>query len=202
MEEQEMINFIDQCQYRDVTFVATEFGAPSFPLLVSDPRVILITCLRDPLSRFISHFYYDYYRGSTDALSPEQFVNSGNFSTMSNYYCRIFSMHNNDPDPIGLEHYDIAVSTLNSFDCCVVLEREDPFQGLFRLLEWKEYELRRNQTRMDFLTAIRYMAKGELGLLLRRFTHPRRKASAEFARRFEEENFLDYMLYENMRKTA
>jgi hypothetical protein len=46
------------------------------------------------------------------------------------------------------------------------------------------------------------MAKGRLGLLLRRFTHPRRKVSTEFARRFKEENYWDYRLYENLKKTV
>ena len=67
-DEGSLREFIDQCEGRGVTFVATEHGAPDFSLLAEDSRVVLVTCLRDPLKRCASNFNYAYYSGYTDAL--------------------------------------------------------------------------------------------------------------------------------------
>lgn len=202
MERSELIDFIDQCEDKGVTFVATEKAAPPYSVIASDPRVCFITCLRDPLSRFMSHFYYLFYRGDTDVSSPEQFVNSIFISTMSNYYCRIFSGFNNDPNPIGRQQYEIAKSTLRSFDCCIVLEKTNPFAELFEVLHWKDKELKENQTRLNIQNMVKSVARGRIRLLSRRVLHPRKEPSEEFMRTFKEENNWDYRLYEKLKLKA
>ena len=192
----------DHCEEKGVTFVATEKAAPSFSVMASDPRVCLITCLRDPLARFMSHFYYSLYRGDTDVSSPEQFVNSIYISTMSNYYCRIFSGFNDNLNLIDEQQYEIARSTLSSFDCCAVLENRDPFAELCKLLDWENKELKTNQTRLSITSAVKSLAKGRFRLLLRRVTHPRKKPNEEFGGAFREENYWDYRLYETARETS
>lgn len=200
-DRQELTNFIDRCQENGVTLIATEKAAPLFPVLVSDSRVCLITCLRDPLERFISHFYYSLYTGRTNVLSPEKFVNSIFISTMHNYYCRIFSRFNDNPKPIDRKQFDIACSTLESFNCCVVLDNQNPFAELNKLLAWKETEIIANQTRFGLKTAVNSLIKGEFSLLLRRITYPRKKPTQEFTKLFKENNHWDYQLYQMAKKS-
>ena len=199
---QELAGFIDQCQDNGVTFVATEKAAPIFSVLSSDPRVCLITCLRDPLERFISHFYYSLYTGRTNVSSPEQFVDSIYISTMFNYYCRIFSRFNDNPGPVGKKQFDIARAILSSFDCCVVLENKNPFTKLNKLLSWKDMEIHANPTKPDFVTIVKFLIKGKINLVLRRFTDPRKGPTNDFQKLFKERNKWDYSLYQIFNKTA
>jgi hypothetical protein len=150
----------------------------------------------------MSQFYYTFYTGRTDVSSPEEFVGSMLISTMSNYYCRIFSEFNDNSDPIGREQYEIARSTLSSFDCCTVLENRHPFAELYKLLDWESVELKANQTRLSFTSVIKSLAKGRFGLLMRRVTHPRKEPNEEFQEVFREENRWDYRLYETVRETS
>ncbi|MDB9823132.1 hypothetical protein OAC89_05470 [Deltaproteobacteria bacterium] len=200
MERSGLIDFINQCEDKGVTFVATETAAPSFSVLAADPRVCLITCLREPLARFMSHYYYALYRGSTDVSSPEEFVNSIYISTMANYYCRIFSGFNDNPKPIEERQYEIALSTLRSFDCFVVLENNNPFSELYNLLAWEKKDVKANQTRLDIISAVRLLAKGKLRLLLRHITHPFKRPNEEFTELFKEKNFWDYRLYKTLKE--
>ena len=68
-DESGLLDFINNCEEEGVTFVASEFGAPNFKTLSSDPRVKLMTCFRDPCKRIISNHNYDYYSGYTENYS-------------------------------------------------------------------------------------------------------------------------------------
>ena len=51
-----LVMFIDKCEKLGVTFVATEWGAPDFEFLKKDKRVVIFTCLREPIDRYISNY--------------------------------------------------------------------------------------------------------------------------------------------------
>ena len=58
-----------------MSFVATEWGAPNYSALCDDPRVFLVTCIREPWSRLISNFNYDYYLGYADSSTLTGYFN-------------------------------------------------------------------------------------------------------------------------------
>ena len=86
----ELTEFIDHCEESRITFVDNERGSATFDVLASDTRVVLITCLREPLKRFLSNFYFDYWNGYDDVNSPQEFMNVSKFS-QSDFYCKFLS---------------------------------------------------------------------------------------------------------------
>ena len=109
--------FIDQCESMGVTFVATEHGAPDFSVLASDSRVVLVTCLRDPMRRCASNFNYAYYSGYTDAPSMVEFASEPNIHMSDNYYTRMFSRKEQLPlASIGEEDLSSALAAVSGFD--------------------------------------------------------------------------------------
>ena len=50
-DEKKLTGFINTCEQRGITFVATEWGFPNIYVLHKDPRVLTLTILREPLRR-------------------------------------------------------------------------------------------------------------------------------------------------------
>lgn len=190
--------FVDHCEQTGVTFVATEWGAPDIETLAADPRVKLITCMRDPLARFMSNFYYAYYGGATACDSPAAYADSVDsiwgIYTRSNYYCRIFSRHHERPEPVGQQQFEQARRNLALFDCCALLKEQDAFSRIKAVAGWSAEYVHVNRTGMSISLLLKHLAKGNFGLLWRHITHPRKDASNAFAARFAQENRWDYRL--------
>ncbi len=192
----ELTGFVDHCESSGVTFVATEWAAPDLAVLASDPRVALITCLRDPLERFLSNFYYDYYFGNTSRATPGDYANSGRSFTMYNYYCRILSRHDASPEPVGPRQYERARRALSLFDCRVLLERPDALSVLADPLGWSRTDGHDNRTAPTFRHFLEFLAARRLLPFWRPLTRPRVRPSPEFEARFRLENEWDYRLCE------
>lgn len=205
MDGIKLAKFVDQCEHEGITFVSTEWGAPEVATLASDPRIILITCIRDPLERFLSEYYYSIYKGRTDRRSLEDFVDSTAMHSlhtlsMFNYYCRIFSRYDDHPEPVGPEQFEMAQSALALFDHCAILEDQDPFAEFPRLLGWSISEVAVNRTVMDWSLFGKLLLQGHIHQLLRRLANPRQEPSDEYRKYFREQNQWDYRLYEEARE--
>jgi hypothetical protein len=205
MDTADLVDFIDQCEQEGITFISTEWSAPDLTTLASDPRIILITCIRDPLERFLSEYYYSLYKGRTDRRSLKDFVNSTAMHSlhtlsMFNYYCRIFSRYNDHPEPVGPEQFERASTSMALFDHCAVLDEKDPFAEFHRLLGWSISEVTVNRTVMDWSLFGKLLIKGHLHQLLRRLANPRKEPSEDYRRHFREQNQWDYRLYQEARK--
>jgi len=200
MDAVELSGFVDHCESKGITFISTEWGAPDFTILSSDPRVTLITCMRDPLERFISNFYFALYSGTTDRRSPEDYLNSVStlwgIYTMSNYYCRIFSRYHNNPKPVGQNQFELAKSNLSLFDCRILLKDKGSFSYIKSVLGWTGKEIHTNRTKLDILSLTKHVAKGEIHSLWRRFAYPRKEPNENFIHLFRKQNQWDYKLYQ------
>jgi len=116
-DSEKLVSFIDKCHAEGVTFVATEHGSPDFSILADDPRVFLITCLRDPLKRCASNHNYAYYSGYSDASTIREFAAEPNVHMSDDYYVRIFSRKEQLPlAELDEEDYTIALDNLSKFD--------------------------------------------------------------------------------------
>ena len=111
----QLISFIDECQEKGVTFVACEWGGPHYEILANDPRVTLLTCLRDPIKRFISNYNYDHYWMWTEAKNYQEYVEEGHLHSSPEYYTKIFAR--------GEVNSELAKSNLSLFDMVIVAER-------------------------------------------------------------------------------
>ena len=122
MSSKELTKFIDTCEEMGVTFVATEWGGPDFSTLSKDPRVCLVTCVRDPMNRFISNFNFDYYWMWSKSTNYEQYLMDKEIYTSPEYYTRIFSRNHNPTDPVTEDHFQTAKENILLFDKVIVAE--------------------------------------------------------------------------------
>ncbi len=192
--EDELRRFINLCEKESITFIATEWGLPCLRVLSEDHRVKLITCLRDPLDRFVSNFYFDLYYGFTLARKLEDYVATrGRSFTMFNYYCRVLSGHNNSPHDVNDAIFARAKDALSKFDICIILQ--EGFIALVKGLGWKVNQLQSNSLNFSFRHALSLIARGEMRLLLYRLLYPRNKPEDGFVKYFKSGNLWDQNLY-------
>jgi hypothetical protein len=191
----ELTEFVDDCEKNGVNFVATEWGAPYIDVLADDPRVKLITCLRDPLKRFLSNFYFDVYGNYTKAKKLENYVNSkDSIFTMDNYYSRILARHNLNPDPIDEVLFQKVKNNLSRFDCCFALE--DGFESLSETLNWECPPIEKNHSKSSLRTYFRHLSRGQFQSILFRLIFRKKPPTKEFQDNYIKRNFYDYKIYE------
>jgi hypothetical protein len=164
-------------------------------LLASDPRVTIITCLRDPLERFISNFNFDFWSGYTHCKSIEEYVNSSGSFTMFNYYCRILSQHNENPKPITIREFQEAKFLLSLFDYLVILEKQDTFWGLNEFLGWEEKVMRQKQNQLKKRKLVKFFKRKKFALDWKQLTNHQIKPDQNFLKKFREFNEFDNQIY-------
>lgn len=190
----ELLCFVDECESLGVTFVATEWGLPDITALSQDTRVLLLACLRHPLDRYVSNFYFDLYLGFTPARNLASYVGSRKRTiTMFNYYCRVLSGHDNKGAEITEKEYTVARNNLSKFDCVIAVEG-----GLHTLeygLGWHVPDLQSNKSHFGLRYVASLLKRGRIRLALIRIFHPRKSVPTEFLKTFEPGNHWDYSLY-------
>lgn len=198
--DSELTQFVDRCESMGVTFVANEWEAVNFELLANDPRVVVITCLRDPLKRLLSNFYFDYWSGYTNCDSLEQYLNSDGCFTMFNYYSRILSCHNSKTQSVGAKEFAAAQAELVHFDHLVILEADRTFSKLKEALSWTVDVQARHQNKSSKFNKriLKLILSGRFELIWRRFTHPRKQPDQAFLDLFEQGNHWDQKLYQSV----
>ena len=146
-DKSRLLDFINDCEDKGVTFVASEFGAPDFKMLAGDSRIKLITCFRDPVKRLVSNYNYDYYSGYTEDNNLESFLKEVNLFTSDNYYVRIFSRMDGFPDKkLTEEDYINAMKNISKFDILINAERENIEERLVKELNWKKFKVDKHGT--------------------------------------------------------
>ncbi|GHA20359.1 hypothetical protein GCM10008090_32980 [Arenicella chitinivorans] len=191
---QELASFVDLCEQKGVTFVATEWGAPDIEYLASDNRVVLVTCIRAPLERYVSNFYYDLHNGYTAARTLYDYEATRNRAfTASNYYCRVLADIKDCSIKISAAEFEIAASLLTKFDVCSRLE--DGLDELSHSLSWSHKSVHSNRTSTSFSNLAKLLIRGKLKLSYLRLKYPKQKPSAEFVAYFDAANTWDTKLY-------
>lgn len=191
----ELSRFVDDCERAGVTFVATEWGTPDLNALAQDPRVRLITCLRHPLSRFVSNFYFDLYHGFTPARSLRDYVGSRNRTiTMPDYYCRMLTRIYNNPAALGEEDFPRAKEALGKFHSVSVLE--NGLAELGNVLGWGTNRVHANKSAFSFRQFLGLLRRGRLDLIYLRARYPRKRPADDFIEFFKAAGKCDFDLYE------
>ena len=122
MNANELTSFIDGCEQKGVTFVAIEWGSPDFSVLANDPRVSLLTCLRDPLKRLISNYNYDHYWMWTKATNYSEYLSEGHVHSSPEYYTRVFSRKYDSSQEVGPLDLEVAKTNIALFDNVIIAE--------------------------------------------------------------------------------
>lgn len=197
--EDKLEQFVDRCEAENITFVATEWGLPHITTLARDARVKLITCLRNPLSRFISNFYYDLYYGYNTVKTMEDYVGiNGKSNTMFNYYIRILSGHNINPNDIDDVIYLKGKKALSEFDLCIIME--SGFLELESELGWTVTEVHSNRLSLSIRKLLIFMVTGKWRFLLPLILYPKIIIDSEFIRYFNAGNSWDIQLYNDFKE--
>ena len=107
MSVEELASFTDRCVAQHITFVASEFHTPDFDYLAKREDVVLVTIVRDPLSRYLSNYNFDRYFGFNRAEDLASYP-SGSHRAMCkpNYYCN--SLLGRHIDPPNLTEADTS----------------------------------------------------------------------------------------------
>lgn len=189
--------FVDDCETSGVTFVATEWGMPNIEVLAADPRVVLLTCLREPLLRFVSNYFYDLYNGYTPARTLTAFRNSRQrIFTMDNYYCRILSRHGNNAAPLSQEHFERALLSLGKFDVVVLLA--EGLAALNKRLGWRQPMQKSNENKLKLRILLSHLVRFRWQLIYLRLRYPKTQATDSFADQFKQLNQFDYQLFKEL----
>jgi hypothetical protein len=122
LDSNELNDFVDKCEKDGVTFVACEWGGPDYDALVNDERVVLLTCLRDPIKRLISNYNYDHYWMWTKAKSYSEYLAEENLHSTPEYYTRIFSRETDLSIAIEVKHHTQSLENLAKFDRVIIAE--------------------------------------------------------------------------------
>jgi hypothetical protein len=190
----ELTRFVDECESGGVTFVATEWGVPDLTALAGDPRVYLFTCLRRPLDRFVSNFYFDLHSGYTPARNLRDYVGSRDREiTMPNYYCRMLARHYNRSMELDEKHFEAAKVALACFDRCLILE--ESFEPMTLDLGWKWFETHANRSRATLRQCFGLIRRRRFDLLRHVLLSPKSLPLPEFTDEYERTNRYDIELY-------
>lgn len=139
-DKNDLKSFVDDCERKKITFVATEWGSPNFKILSEDSRVVLITAIRDPIDRLISNYYYDLFKGFTKEKDIISFLDTQLFNT-SNYYTIIFCNKDyKEVKKIGLSNQDLkkAIKNLNLFNNVFIMKDNQFLEKVKMELSWSK----------------------------------------------------------------
>ena len=199
-DDSKLSAFVDECENKGVTFVATEWGAPLFRVLHNDPRVFLLTSIRGPWSRVVSNFNYDYFLGHSRSNSLSAYLQEDHRIMMDNHLVRVFSNEfAAEPNELDETTVSVALENLRLFDLVLVIERKnDLSKHLFEALDWRKEEVDTHSTfgnlwtlstlicQFRMLTAVRYIMGRKLTI-----------SEAERTQ-FRNDSELDFLFYDNI----
>ncbi|MEE2630241.1 MAG: hypothetical protein VX492_05270 [Candidatus Thermoplasmatota archaeon] len=193
-------DFVDECQTKKVTFVATEWGAPNFGTLHDDPRVVLLTCIREPWSRLISNFNYAHYLGFSNSATLAEYLVEDRRIMMDNLLVRIFANEFlAERGSIGKDSLSNALSNLSLFDLVIVTEREgDLSDHLFEALGWEKMKVDSHSTFGNLWTLSMLVRRLRLASAIRYILKMKMAVSDDERHLFEEQSRIDLEFYDRI----
>ncbi len=118
--------FIQECKNKFVQLICSESGFPNIDQLSKIDGVTFLTALRDPFSRLVSNFRYDYQERNTRSKTLAEYYKSTKESIVQpNYYTNLLSQ--------GSGNYQTAVKMLNVFNVILIQEHQETFKLLKRI---------------------------------------------------------------------
>lgn len=92
-------------------------------------RAVFITCLRDPIKRVISHYYFD---PRLNKMSFDEFLSNHRGSIETSVYCRFFGGLPFSAGKAVEKHARNAIEALNRFDVVGILESPREFEAALK----------------------------------------------------------------------
>lgn len=194
--------FIDHCERNRISMVATEWGAPDLKFLSDDPRVKLVTLLRDPWSRLVSNYTYDMISRYENLMPIRDYYYHHSLSfRQPNYYCRTLLQGLGRTVPQdGLSLVEQAMHALKYFDFAANVSSAGAMEALCHSVGWRFQEVSVNQKPNPLVGGLRAARRGDLGYAVRRARTANGKWSGipDFRAEFEEANAADRTLLSSL----
>ncbi len=199
-DETKLLAFVDECESKGVTFVATEWGAPDYRVLHSDPRVLLLTSIRDPWSRVVSNYNYDFYLGHSRSNSLSAYLKEDHRIMMDNYLVRVFSNEfTADPGSLDEQSVSLALDNIRLFDLVLVIEREKDLSNyLFEALGWSKEQVDSHSTFGNLWTLSTLISQFRIIAAVRYMIGRKLTISGEERARFITESEMDLSFYSSI----
>lgn len=191
--------FIDDALKSGVSFVASEWGVPDLEVLAAREDVVTVCIVRDPVSRIISNFKFDFYRPfESSSRSIAEYTDHYIVPwTHSNYYTRMLlggKWRIDDSDERKLE---LAQREISLIDVVAPLEASDAYDRIGDVIGWSQTQRHVNISGMSVGNRVRMFFQrikgGRLDLVRRLLQTPR--VSPADRDRLANSNRVDVMLY-------
>jgi hypothetical protein len=133
-----LFRYLDNEIEQGTTFLACEWGIPDLRVLANHPKVVIVTLLREPISRILSNFRYDYLNGYTGHKDVHSYVDDHiALHTMSNYYSRMLLGRAWVGDAEPAELVQRAVNRLELVDYAGILEMPTSLDRVASGMGWE-----------------------------------------------------------------
>lgn len=206
--KEQLAGFVEQCFELEVSFVSVEWALPMIDVLAGDPRVRLVTVMRDPFRRFASNYRYDIRYGYIALCDADTYLNSSmeiNIDghpyghKLSNYYTRYWSGEKlGGKQEVDNRTFERALENLKKMDVTMFLEDENPFKAMQRF-GWEKLELHANPGEYDRILILKDFLKGRWQKTYRMLKNRPMDVGADFKDRFFETNYWDIDLYDRVK---
>lgn len=188
-------DFVDHCQEQGCTFVGPEWGVGDLETLSRDPRVVTVTCVREPYERFVSNYIFDFRLGYTSSKDIEQYVGSKRSFSRFNYYTHMLARIGEDDSTISSRDFLAAKQALEKFDYVGIVGAKNWLRELCSFMNWRPRAIQANKRRNVLTQSLRHLVRGRPRVAKRTLDSARLVIDEGFRERFERSNEFDYEIY-------
>lgn len=191
----ELTEFIDSCEQLGCTFLGPAWGVGDLQTLHEDPRVMIVTCVRDPFSRFVSNFVFDYRLGYTQHRDIRNYVGSKRSFSHFNYYTIMLARIGETSSDLSQADFDRAKKMLDYFHYIGIVGATDWLASFCNAVGWKPFDIQANQRKNALLEILRHMGRGRVKVAKRIFDSSRLTVDVAFETKFKDANLRDYEVF-------
>ena len=191
----DLLQFIDHCEEIGCTFIAPEWGVADLHVLKADPRVKIVTCIRDPYARFISNYVFDYRLGYTDHNNVRNYVGSKRSFSYFNYYTHTLAKLADRVRTASESDFRKARGMLECFDQVQIVGTRGWLIRLCNSLGWDSLNVKANRRRPAAVEIVSNLLCGRPQLAKRVYRSTRLTIDKSFKREFIGGNGWDYKLF-------
>lgn len=201
MSAEALDRFVDESIEMGVTFVASEWFVPNLEVLAARDDVVLITLIRDPVTRFGSNYAFDRRHGFTRKKTLEGYLDDPyELHAQANFYTRALSGSSWRIDTAEESKLAMAEERLRLIDLVAPLEAPDVYRRVCSILGWEFREIHEKNSRLSLpmkaLMVLRRLRRGRLDLIRQVIRPPRvTDTQRDFIRTV---NAIDVRLYDTV----
>jgi hypothetical protein len=200
IEKRSLKNFVDKCEEVGCTFVSPEWGVADLETLRKDERVTVVTSIREPYSRFLSNYIFDYCHGFTHEQNIRNYVGSKRSFSHFNYYCHMLSRKKEGEYQVTKSDFIKAQTRLLYFDYIGIVGSHNWLENFCKSVNWMPFETKLNSKKNHWIKIVRNLLGGRPRVARRIFESTKLNIDSSFKKDFLMANGFDCELFKNAEK--